>query len=218
MAYLQPLVAPAPLQGQALNRFIQQWMAGVLGPSVDPTLIRPYSQSEPPVIPDTGDVWMAFTQHAENSDTFPFIRALPDGSGVQLQRHEELAVLCSFYDTGVNGQAAYLASLLRDGIAIPDNLEPLMLADFGMIGCEPEVAVPSLLKLLWLWRVDLPFRLRRLVTRTYAVPNITQANGTLYTDSGLTIKVVAGHPSVVPGGGQLDFSIPDNSIFIPATN
>lgn len=189
MTYLQPSVNSPPLQGQDLNRFIQTWMAGVLSASLDPSLIRPYSQAEPPVIPDTGTAWMAFTQHAEDSDTFPFVQANSDGSGTTLQRHETVAVLCSFYDTGTNGQAAFLASLLRDGVAIPDNLEPLY-PDFAMVGCDPEVAVPSLLNTLWLYRVDLPFKLRRQVTRVYGVPNIASAQGTLYTDTGLPPVII----------------------------
>lgn len=161
-------------------------MAGVLGAAaLDPSLIRPYDQGEPPVIPPDGTAWMAFSQHTDESDTFPFVRALKDGTGSTIQRHESIAVLCSFYDLGTNGQAAFLASLLRDGMAIPDNLETLTLASFGMVGCEPEVVVPSLLKVRWLYRVDLPFRVRRQVTRVYAVPNITSANGTLNTDTGL---------------------------------
>lgn len=184
MTYLQP-VGPAPMQGQDLNRFLQQWMAGVLGPALDPTLIRPYAQSEPPVVPDKGTAWMAFTQSAEGSDTFPYVAALRDGTGSQLQRHETLRLLCSFYDDGVNGQAAMLASLLRDGLAIPDNLEPLQAIGYGMVGCEQQVAVPSLLNVTWLYRVDLPFRVRRQITRTYAVPNIQIAEVVLRTDIGI---------------------------------
>lgn len=193
MTYLQPIGA-GPLQGQDLNRFLQQWMAGVIGAgNLDQTLIRPYDQSEPPVIPDSGTAWMSFSQRVDDSDTYPFVSALSDGSGTQLQRHEEIAILCSFYDLGTNGQAALLASLLRDGVLIPDNLEPLTLASFGLVGCEPEVVVPSLLKLRWLYRVDLPLRVRRAVTRVYGVPNITSAIGTVNTDTGLPPVPVLAH-------------------------
>lgn len=182
---IQPVVLTPPLQGQDLNRFLQQWMASVLGAgNLDPTLIRPYYQSEPPVIPSDGTAWMAFTQRADDSDTFPFLQQNADGTGTTLQRQETLAILCSFYDLGTNGQAAGLATLLRDGLSIPDNLETLTLADFAMVGSEPEVIVPSLLKERWLYRVDLPFRVRRQVTRVYAVPNITSANGTILNDVG----------------------------------
>jgi hypothetical protein len=183
VTYLQPLPAPAPLQGQDLNRFIQQWFAGVIGAgSLDPTLIRPYDQGEPPVIPPDGTAWMAFSQRTEDSDTYPSVVINQDGSGATLQRHEQIAVLCSFYDLGTNGQAANLASLLRDGLSIPDNLETLTLADFAIVGCEPEVVVPSLLKERWLYRVDLPLKLRRQVTRVYAVQDIASANGTIVND------------------------------------
>lgn len=182
MTYLQP-TSPSPPQGQDLNRVIQQWIAGILGAALDSALIRAYDQAEPPVIPDSGTAWMAFQQHAERSDTFPYVKSNPDGTGSTLQRHEILAVLCSFYDLGTNGQASMLASLLRDGASIPDNLETLQLADMGLVGCEPEIAVPSLLKQRWLYRVDLPLKLTRQVTRVYGVPNIVQAVGTISNES-----------------------------------
>lgn len=187
MTYLQPVVNTPPLMGQDLNRFVQQWMAGVIGTdNLISSLIRPAVQDEPPVIPDEATAWMGFTAKVNDSDTFAFTKALPDGSGTMLIRQERIDVLCSFYDTGTNGQAAMLASLLRDGLTIPDNLETLTLADFGLVGTESEVVVPSLLSSRWLYRVDLPFRLSRQVTRVYATPNIESAAGTLYTDTGLT--------------------------------
>lgn len=185
MTFLYPTVNSPPLQGQDLNRFIQQWMAGVIGPAnLAPDLIRPYDQGEPPLIPQDGVAWMAFQQHADESDTFVYTQVNPDTS-TSLIRQERLAVLCSFYDLGTNGQAAMLASLLRDNLGIPDNLETLTLADFALVGTEPEVVVPSLLKQRWLYRVDLPFKLTRAVSRTYAVPSIEVVDGTLYTDTGL---------------------------------
>lgn len=186
MTYLQPAPAPAPLEGQALNRFVQQWIAGVLGSAaLDPTLIRPYDQAEPPVIPDSGTAWMAFSLRADEGDTFSYNVPNRDGSGVTMIRQEGLAVLCSFYDLGTNGQAASLSSLLRDSVSISDNLETLTLAGFAFVGCDSQVVIPSLLKERWLYRVDLPFRLRRQITRVFGVPNITSADGTIVTDGGL---------------------------------
>lgn len=185
MTYVQPLPAPAPLEGAALLDFLQSWMAGVLSaPVLDPTLIRPYAQGTPPVVPDAGEAWMAFTAVVGESDTFPWISQI-DATHVALQRHERVRVLCSFYDTGVDGQAGRLATLLRDGVAVPQNCEPLFLANFGIVGVEEQVAVPSMLKTRWLWRVDQPIMLTRQVDRQYANQTIATANGTLNTDTGL---------------------------------
>lgn len=182
--YLKPdPLGPAPLQGQALNDFFQEWMVGLTG--LDGTMVRAYDQAEPPVIPDAGVAWMAFRQSAEDSDTFPFIKSLADGTGVQLQRNERIRIMCSFYDLGTNGLAAQYASLLRDGLAIPQNLEILQTQNMGIVGTEPEVVVPSLLKVRWLYRVDLFFRVSRQVTRNYLITSIEEAELTLNTDTGL---------------------------------
>lgn len=208
----QPLPIPAPLQGLDLNRLIQQWISDVLGDALDKSLVRPYVQAEPPLVPDTGEAWLAFTQSVVGFDKFPYVRVLVDS--VELQRHEDMRVLCSFYDTGVNGQAARLSSLLRDGISVPGNMETLAAQNMGLASLEDEVALPTMLKLKWLWRVDLPFVLRRQITRVYQVPNITRAVGTLYTaeatltiDTGIVRKIRA---------GQLKFNDPNNAVFVPA--
>lgn len=180
---IQPTVASPPLEGQALNRFVQQWLADVLTGSLAPSLIRPWTQAEPPVIPQDSVAWMAFRQTISDSDTFAYVKAKDDGTGSVMNRQERIDVLCSFYDLGTNGLAQGLASLLRDNLSISDNLETLF-PDFGMEGCGDPVTIPSLLKERWLYRVDLPFRLTRSVTRTYGVPNITSANGTLNNDVG----------------------------------
>lgn len=191
---MQP-TGPQPSQGQALNRLLQGWMSAVLGDALESSLIRPYTQAEPPAVPDRGVAWMAFTQRAESSDTFPFVTQKRDGSGASLSRHEVLRVLCSFYDTGTEGRAAELASLLRDGLSIPDNLEFLSINSMGFLGCEDEVAMPSLLKEQWLWRVDLPIRLSRAVNRDYAVPNIEIVDGVVHYDTGLKDQPIHVEPS-----------------------
>jgi hypothetical protein len=157
----------------------------VLGAAVlAPELIRPYTQSIPPVVPDAGEAWMAFTIATEGSDTFPWTDQVDDAT-VALQRHERMRMLCSVYDTGISGRAAEIAALLRDGIAIPQNLETLFLAGMGLVAVEAEVALPSVLKTRWLWRVDQPVILTRQVDRLFAQQNIASANGTLKTDVGL---------------------------------
>lgn len=184
MTYLQPTSVP-PAQGQALNRLVQPWISGIMGSALDPTLIRPYTQSEPPVIPDKGTPWMAFWVRTEGADKFPFVRTLSDGTGSAIQRQEDLSMLCSFYDNGVSGQAQMLASLMRDGTAIPDNREGLTAVGVSFVDCEPETTLPTLLNETYFYRVDLPIRLRRQIDRTYDVPNIETAVGTVNYDTGL---------------------------------
>src|SRR3979409_241705 len=123
--YLIPSGAP-PLEGQALLDFLQGVIVGITG--LDGTMVRPVWQSEPPNIPDAGEAWCAFRITTRPSDKFPYVKHNADGQGADaLQRHEELHVLCSFYDLGSGGLADGLCAQLRDGLSIAQNREILTL-------------------------------------------------------------------------------------------
>lgn len=185
---LAPAASPAPLEGQALNRFLQQWFYGIIG-VLHADLIRPSFQPEPPVIPEAGDAWMAFSLGVRPSDTFPYIAHDQDGAGSDmLQRNEDIAILCSFYDLGSSGEADRNLALLRDGLSIPQNLEVLY-PDFAFVACGDPVSVPVLVKERWLYRTDLPITVRRQINRSYPVNNLLSANGTITTDSGLVSAI-----------------------------
>jgi hypothetical protein len=179
---LAPAASPALLEGQALNRFFQQWITGIVG--IDGQWVHPAFQSEPPNIPDAGEAWIAFRYTRRPSDTFPAIIHRGAGSGSdELQRHERIDILLSFYDLGTNGQADTLAALFRDGTAIAQNLEPLTLAQMGLVGCGEPIAVPSLLKQRWNYRVDLPLTIARAITRSYPVENLVSAPIAIVTET-----------------------------------
>lgn len=186
MAYVQPLPTTPPLQGDALLDFVQAWIAGVLGAAViAPDRVRPYTQAVPPVIPDEGVAWIAFSVTVEEGDTFPWQSQVDDDTVAQ-QTQERLRVMCNFYDTGATGRSGFLADLLRDGVKIPENMEPLQLADFGLVAVEAQTALPVMEpQTRWQWRVDMPIILTRQVSREYAQQNIASANGVLKTDVGL---------------------------------
>lgn len=191
---ISPAASPAPLQGQALNRFIQAWFAGMLDGVMPGDMIRPSFQPEPPVIPEAGDAWMAFSFGSRQSDTFPYIAHDADGFGSdELQRNEELPILCSFYDLGSGGDAEANLALLRDSLAIQQNHEALY-PDFAYVACGDPQPVPVLIKERWLYRVDLPVTVRRQINRVYPVQNLQSANGTLVTDSGLTRDISVTNP------------------------
>jgi hypothetical protein len=75
---------------------------------LDPTLVRPAFQPEPPDVPDAGNAWMAFRYSARPADDFPAI-VHHDGYD-EMQRHEVIHTLCSFYDLGTTGLADYYAA------------------------------------------------------------------------------------------------------------
>lgn len=176
---------PTPLQGKDLNRFLQQWLVSMV--NIDPTLMRPGWQAEPPNLPSVTKAWGAFRVLSSIADNYPaFVHiSAPDSDGVdQLQRHERLNILVSFYDLGTDGLANSYAATLRDGLAVAQNREILTLNGMGLIEVGQLQAVPSLLKERWQYRVDLPFQLSRIVVRTYAVLDVESVHGEVLTNDG----------------------------------
>lgn len=185
--YLQPNPAPAPqpLEGQALQDFIQEIVVGITG--LDGTMVRPRYQSEPAVIPDAGTAWCAIGVGSRKSDTFPYVAhqsgaTLDDGDDY-MQRQEQLEIIASFYDLGVNGLADQYASLLRDGLLIAQNLEVLQANGWGLGYTGDLSPVPVVINTRWQYRVDLVFNLRRQIDRTYPILNIKSAQGTIQANS-----------------------------------
>jgi len=174
--YLLPAPAPTPLEGAALLAFLQGYVVGVTGLPGD--MVRPRWQPEPPNIPQAGNLWAAIGVTSRPTDTYAFTRQLEDTS-TELQRHEELDMLCSFYDLGSGGLADNAVALLRDGLQVDQNREPLFLAGMGLVGSDDPVAVPSLLKMRWLYRVDMNVKLRRVILRNYPVLTILSETGVL---------------------------------------
>lgn len=172
---LLPNPPAPPLEGQALNRFLQQWLVGISG--LAGQMFRPRWQAEPVDIPDAGEAWAAFGISKRTADVYPYeihFSNPTDGMGDQLQRHETLEMLISFYDLGTNGLADFYASQLRDGLAIAQNQEPLTAAGFAFISCGDMMPVPSLLKTRWLYRVDLPVTVRRAIARIYPILDVEE--------------------------------------------
>jgi hypothetical protein len=189
-----PAPAPAPLEGQALLRFFQQVIVGITG--LPNQLVRPYWQEESPDIPDPSETtaWAAFRIVRRPSDEYPFVGRLPyqaEAGVTTMQRHEVLNIATTFYDlgsTGPNnsgGQADNFAALLRDGLLIAQNREPLTLAGMGLVKTGDLVTVPVVFKSRWQYRVDLEWEVRREISRTYSVLTIVSATGDIYYDTGL---------------------------------
>ncbi len=182
--YLLPAATPAPLEGEDLFVFIQTQVKGITG--MDGKLVRPAPQGEPPNIPPQATAWAAIQITQIPADTFPAVIHRPDAfgglGGDELQQNEQIAVLTSFYDTGVTGQAMNLATLLRTGYAIAQNREPLRKAGFAINSMGTETPVPVILKERWLYRVDLNFILSRQITRLYRVQNVLSVDQNLSTN------------------------------------
>ena len=185
---LQPTASSPPLSGQDLLIALQNWLAPLTG--LDPTLVRPRWQDEPSNIPDAGTAWMAFGFVGdEDADTFPYLEQSADGLSFTLQRNEQMTLLCSFYDTGVTGQADALSRLLRDNLAIAQNREPLIAQGFDLAYVGARNPAPRTLSNRWLYRVDLPIVVRAQFERTYQILTVQSVTGEVYTDAGVDFAI-----------------------------
>jgi len=174
--YLAP-TTPAPLDDDALDDFFAVLVCGITG--LDRNLVRPRWQPEPPPEPAIGVNWCAIGVMDSEPDAGAWIRHRPAGDGSDdMQRHETLNVLASFYGPSASGNAARL----RDGLALPQNREVLQLSGMGFVENGRAVLLPDLVNQQWRRRVDLPMSFRRQVSRTYPVLNLLSAEGEIATD------------------------------------
>ena len=179
--YLLPESTPAPLEGQALIDFFQEWIVGLTG--LPGKMVRPRWQHEPPNIPTEGTDWLAFGITNRASDTFAVELHEPLGPDYnQIRRHEVLDILVSIY--GPNADS--YAQLLREGMALAQNREPLSLNSMGLVSSGSVQTVPELVKDKWYYRVDMPFSIRRQIVRDFRVLSLASAVGTVDNEKYLT--------------------------------
>lgn len=164
---LTPTLTPAPLEGEALLDFFHDWFVGITG--VSGSLIRPRWQREPANIPDANTTWIAFGISNRKSDTFAAEQHYPQGAGYnQIRRHQVLNVLLSFYGPDADN----LAHLLREGVQVAQNREPLSANNMGLVETGDTHSVPEMVKDKWYYRVDMTVVIRRQIVRNYAVQNL----------------------------------------------
>lgn len=175
---LQPALDPALLQ-DASEDVLTALVSGVTGLPGD--LVRPRWQEKPPAQPSKDTDWcgVGITRTAAEDGAASVV--IHDGAGEGrdiLRRHERVEVMASFY--GPN--SAFYATLLRDGLALPQNREPMVLADIGLIDIGPIMPAAELVNSTWLRRHDLTLTLRRQTNRIYAIRNLTSAAGAVQAE------------------------------------
>ena len=145
------------LEGQSLEDYLQQYVAGVS--YLDGTLVRPRWQEEPPNLPDFGVDWCAvgIVNHRPIG-LYAAVVHHGDGDGHdEMQRHEDLDVLASFY--GPNADS--YATNLHNGLMIWQNVSVLRLVGMAFVDISDHTRAPELIKSRCWERIDKTLTLRR---------------------------------------------------------
>jgi len=169
--YLGPAVpGPNPPQDDTWEDFLHDVFAGVTG--LDPTLVRPRWQEEPPLRPDISVNWMAFGTTNTRTDPRPVFIHIGEGEGYDaLQEMEESEILCSFY--GPNNE--YYQSLCRRGLWVEQNLAVFRLNAVALVDTTGFTRAAELVKERWWPRTDMTVTIRREIRYNYNVLNLLRA-------------------------------------------
>jgi hypothetical protein len=177
--------------GQPLENFLQQVIAGIAG--IEETLVRPRWQAQPPnyPIPKLDTDWAAVGIVRQRMSGYAAIIHYcdnPDGDGHdELQRHEEIQYLVSFYGPHCD----WYANNLTDGLNIHQNLSRLKRAGLGLVNNGDITRIPELIKNEWVDRVDKQLSFNRIIVRDYPVLNLLEAPFAIATNIGYRVSMTA---------------------------
>lgn len=175
--YILPSDATPPMNDVELEDTLHDWVVGCSG--LDGTLARPAFQEDVPNLPsDASTDWCAFW-FSVVQDQNDYQQTQDNGLTTISVHHETLSLRVSFYGATSRTLAAYF----RDNIRIAQNRE--VLGSLGLKLKHVDNAMPALgelIKSVWYRRVDVTLQLRRAVSRTYTVPSILSASGTVQTE------------------------------------
>lgn len=172
-----PLTAALPDE-VALRRFFQGLIVGVTG--ISGTLVRPRWQPNPPPMPGVEENWVSFDIRERTPDANAYVVVnQTDEAGAQQLRHETFTLACSFF--GPAGGS--YAELLRDGLELGQNREPLLLAAMGYLTAGQTLFLPELHNQQWYSRHDLDLRFSRQLNKRYDILCFTGVVGAIITET-----------------------------------
>lgn len=180
-------VTNEPQNDDALDDALHATIVGVVG-RIEPELVRPRWQPNPPNRPMNSTNWIAFGVVRTEPDVFAWEghEVANTGAGAAdttvVERDELLYVLVSFFGP----QAAANDARLRAGLDLAQNRYMLRPLNVGFVEYQAPVKVPSLLKETWVPRVDATLVLRRRSVHRYQVRSLAHATGMLDNEFYLT--------------------------------
>ena len=157
--------------------------------------VRPRWLFEPAFAPVPSETWAAFGLQKLSLTGAPQIRhsGLGEGRDV-IVSHEELLVLVTF----IGPECMERASLLRDGLYVPQNTAPLRPAGMVFVRAGDMTPLPQAVGGHWLARMDLSLVFRRATEREIPVLNLAccaSQGAFLENDTGVTVGLCTGNQS-----------------------
>lgn len=191
--FLWPRFIALPTEGQDLDDFMQQYVAGISGIDVD--LVRSRFQDEPPNYPATA-TWAA-TGVVENEPVPGWAYIEHQGANSTgrdyVQEQETFTLLTSFYGPDADARERQFTT----GVQVPQNREILQLNAMGLVDRGTRTVVPRLINMKWRRRVDRRVRFTRLVREAYPVLNVLNVTFTAEADTGQTVSGTVVSPSTM---------------------
>lgn len=171
------IVSPSiPLDDDEIGNVLQGLVVGITG--LNPTLVRPRWQPQPPTQPSVTTNWCAIGVTAYEKFDFPEkthdCQNSFNGVGSStLHRYERVDTLATFYGPNANG----IASSFRDGLYIQQNLETILaLSGMKLRGAEDITRMPELINSQYVNRSDIAISFVRFIERVYPIQNLLEAN------------------------------------------
>lgn len=166
-----------PSNSPGVSDYLQQAIVGITG--LDPTLVRPRWQSQPPTQPTVSTNWCAFGIESYDLYDYPIIIHNSSGLGSDdLYRLERINLLTSFYGPRAIGYAG----LLRDGFYVEQNYAILSAQGVKLRSAENIVYVTELINSQYVNRADLFINFERMVHRNYLIENLVGAEVDISVD------------------------------------
>ena len=187
-----------PVQsGQELTDLMQQVVAAICG--LDGELVIERWQEEPPILPPVKyqadgipgvDAWGAIGVVGSKPLGYSAAIELNPGAAVDtgfssVQDWETFDVVCSFYGP----RADYYATILRLGIVgCAQNRENFQLLGLGFMNTSGRTRVPTLIKNIYMNRVDITLFFSRQVQVYYPVLYLLKGPATVRIETGLVVN------------------------------
>jgi hypothetical protein len=191
MADILTPLPPLPVDDGDLDAVFQTLVSEIT--SLDGSLVRPRWQTSIPKQPEPSTDWCAIGIMIVDPSPGPWLSY----DSLNLQEnywdHESFDLLASFY--GPHSQQN--ARLLRAGLNVPQNTEPLLPYMIRYVGSGPVRNVPELVNQQWIRRQDISLQFRRKVEMVYGVDYIAISEINLIDDTIVDDVIIVPPGSIV---------------------